>query len=112
MAGIIALLNDYELSQGKPPLGFLNPWLYENGLGLNDIKIGTNPGCNSKGFSATEGWDPVRPASLVCITFACFLTLSPYRSQVLGRLTSRSCNPYLIKHKLQTQRYNRPLAER
>ena len=28
VAGIISLLNDYPLSKGKPPLGFLNPWLY------------------------------------------------------------------------------------
>ena len=76
MAGIIGLLNDYELSQGRRPLGFLNPWLYglyENGLeGLNDITTGTNPGCDCQGFSAGEGWDPVRPTSFVCITFAVF----------------------------------------
>ena len=76
MAGIIALLNDYQLSQGKPPLGFLNPWLYglyDNGLkGINDVKYGSNPGCGTIGFNATEGWDPVRPPSFVCITFAVF----------------------------------------
>jgi hypothetical protein len=27
-AAIFSLLNDYRLSNGKPPLGFLNPWLY------------------------------------------------------------------------------------
>ncbi|KAH9010436.1 subtilisin-like protein [Lactarius pseudohatsudake] len=60
VAGIISLLNDYRLSQGKPPLGFLNPWLYGGGLnGLNDIVSGSNPGCNTNGFSAAVGWDPV-----------------------------------------------------
>ncbi|KAH9083877.1 subtilisin-like protein [Lactarius deliciosus] len=35
-AGIISLLNDYRISNGKPPLGFLNPFLYGIGLeGLN-----------------------------------------------------------------------------
>ncbi|KAH9010430.1 peptidase S8/S53 domain-containing protein [Lactarius pseudohatsudake] len=60
VAGIISLLNDYRLSQGKPPLGFLNPWLYGGGLnGINDIVSGSNPGCNTDGFSAVVGWDPV-----------------------------------------------------
>ncbi|KAH8983959.1 subtilisin-like protein [Lactarius hatsudake] len=60
VAGIISLLNDYRLSQGKRPLGFLNPWLYDSGLkGLNDIVSGSNPGCNTDGFSAIAGWDPV-----------------------------------------------------
>ncbi|KAH9051102.1 peptidase S8/S53 domain-containing protein [Lactarius vividus] len=59
-AGIISLLNDHRLSQGRPPLGFLNPWLYGGGLnGLNDIVSGSNPGCNTDGFSAIVGWDPV-----------------------------------------------------
>ncbi|KAH9010435.1 subtilisin-like protein [Lactarius pseudohatsudake] len=60
VAGIISLLNDYRLSQSKPPLGFLNPWLYGGGLnGFNDIVSGSNPGCNTDGFSAVVGWDPV-----------------------------------------------------
>ncbi|KAH9077523.1 subtilisin-like protein [Lactarius deliciosus] len=60
VAGIISLLNDYRLSQGKPQLGFLNPWLYGGGLsGLNDIVSGSNPGCDTDGFSAVVGWDPV-----------------------------------------------------
>ncbi|KAH9019209.1 subtilisin-like protein [Lactarius hengduanensis] len=60
VAGIISLLNDYQISQGKPPLGFLNPWIYDGGLnGFNDIVSGSNPGCNTDGFSAIVGWDPV-----------------------------------------------------
>ncbi|KAH9159749.1 peptidase S8/S53 domain-containing protein [Lactarius sanguifluus] len=60
VAGIISLLNDHRLSQGKCPLGFLNPWLYDGGLkGFNDIVSGSNPGCNTDGFSAIAGWDPV-----------------------------------------------------
>ncbi|KAH9167842.1 subtilisin-like protein [Lactarius sanguifluus] len=60
VAGIISLLNDYRLSQGKRQLGFLNPWLYGGGLkGFNDIVSGSNPGCNTNGFSAIVGWDPV-----------------------------------------------------
>ncbi|KAH9059157.1 subtilisin-like protein [Lactarius vividus] len=59
-AGIISLLNDYSISKGKGPLGFLNGWLYGRGLpGLNDIIYGSNPGCNTDGFTAIAGWDPV-----------------------------------------------------
>ncbi|KAH9063919.1 subtilisin-like protein [Lactarius vividus] len=60
VAAIISLLNDYLLSTGRNPLGFLNPWLY--GLspsGFNDIISGSNPGCGTDGFSAIPGWDPV-----------------------------------------------------
>ncbi|KAI9454448.1 subtilisin-like protein [Lactarius psammicola] len=60
VAGIISLLNDFLISEGKKPLGFLNPWLYGVGrVGLNDIKTGSNPGCGTKGFFAVTGWDPV-----------------------------------------------------
>ncbi|KAH9014657.1 subtilisin-like protein [Lactarius pseudohatsudake] len=59
-AGVISLLNDYQISRGKNPLGFLNPWLYGDGLGgLSDITSGSNPGCNTDGFEAIDGWDPV-----------------------------------------------------
>ncbi|KAH9059566.1 subtilisin-like protein [Lactarius vividus] len=60
VAGIISLLNDWLISTGRDPLGFLNPWLYRRGFrGLNDITEGSNPGCNMDGFSAIAGWDPV-----------------------------------------------------
>ncbi|EUC55873.1 tripeptidyl-peptidase, partial [Rhizoctonia solani AG-3 Rhs1AP] len=59
-AGVIALLNDYRLSQGKSPLGFLNPWLYSSAVSaLSDITSGNNPGCGTNGFTARAGWDPV-----------------------------------------------------
>ncbi|KAH8982183.1 subtilisin-like protein [Lactarius hatsudake] len=70
VASIISLLNDYLLSTGRNPLGFLNPWLY--GLGpsrFNDITSGSNPGCGTDGFSAIAGWDPVRPAKLPFLRF-------------------------------------------
>ncbi|KAI9459844.1 subtilisin-like protein [Lactarius psammicola] len=60
VAGVISLLNDYQLSKGRPPLGWLNPFLYSFGrAGLNDITFGSNPGCKTRGFSAIEGWDPI-----------------------------------------------------
>ncbi|KAF8268740.1 peptidase S8/S53 domain-containing protein [Lactarius quietus] len=60
VAGIISLLNDYQLSKGRKALGFLNPWLYGTGsTGLRDIATGSNPGCGTDGFLAAIGWDPV-----------------------------------------------------
>ena len=60
MASIIALTNDALLSEGKPPLGFLNPWLYSKGYqAFTDITDGVNGGCNTTGFPVTKGWDAV-----------------------------------------------------
>ncbi|KAI0306134.1 peptidase S8/S53 domain-containing protein [Multifurca ochricompacta] len=59
-AGVISLLNDFLIAQGKPSLGFLNPLIYGAGAtGFNDIVSGSNPGCGTSGFSAVSGWDPV-----------------------------------------------------
>ncbi|KAF8260350.1 subtilisin-like protein [Lactarius quietus] len=59
-ASIFSLLNDYLLSTDRPPLGFLNPLLYGHlRPAMNDITSGSNPGCNTPGFSAIPGWDPV-----------------------------------------------------
>ncbi|KAF8585820.1 family S53 protease [Ramaria rubella] len=58
-ASTIALLNAELIAAGKSPLGFLNPFIYENGGIFNDITTGDNPGCNTNGFPATAGWDPV-----------------------------------------------------
>lgn len=59
-AAIIALLNDYQIRQQRKLLGFLNPLLYHYATEIfNDITTGHNPGCNTTGFYATIGWDPV-----------------------------------------------------
>jgi tripeptidyl-peptidase-1 len=73
-AAIVGLLNNARLSSGKPALGFLNPWLYDQGkYGLNDITGGGSTGCTGRSiysglpapyvpyasWNATEGWDPV-----------------------------------------------------
>ena len=73
-ASIVALLNDYQKSKGKPKLGFLNPLLYKmsetDGV-FNDITEGNNwctentccpkrlDGGSNFGFKAAKGWDPV-----------------------------------------------------
>ena len=69
VASIVALLNDKLLNKGRPPLGFLNPWLYTVGqFAFTDITKGNSSiQCDEneapRGFSAEVGWDPVRLAS-------------------------------------------------
>ncbi|KAI0085907.1 peptidase S8/S53 domain-containing protein, partial [Irpex rosettiformis] len=58
-ASVISLINDQLIAAGKSPLGFLNPFLYANPSAFNDVTSGSNPGCNTNGFKATSGWDPV-----------------------------------------------------
>jgi subtilase family serine protease len=59
-ASVISLLNDRLIGAGKPVLGFLNPFLYSTGASaLHDITTGSNLGCNTSGFPAEDGWDPV-----------------------------------------------------
>ncbi|KAJ7035384.1 family S53 protease [Mycena alexandri] len=60
-ASMIALINDRLIAAGRPVLGFLNPFLYSTAgrAAFTDIASGTNPGCNTNGFSARPGWDPV-----------------------------------------------------
>lgn len=59
-AAVLSLVNDALLAAGKAPLGFLNPWLYSKGYSsFNDITSGSALGCNTTGFEAGVGWDPV-----------------------------------------------------
>lgn len=59
MASIVALVNDALVAQGRPPMGFLNPWIYSKGRdAFTDVTWGSNRGCNTTGFPAKQGWDP------------------------------------------------------
>lgn len=71
-AALVALLNDLEAGRGRPPLGFLNPWLYSlSSTGaLRDITTGGDSagecfaleGCTlsrTYGYDVVAGWDPV-----------------------------------------------------
>jgi tripeptidyl-peptidase-1 len=40
-------------------MGFLNPFIYENPSIFNDVTTGNNPGCDTDGFYAANGWDPI-----------------------------------------------------
>ena len=69
-ASVIALVNDALIADDRPPLGFLNPWLYSKGFeAFKDVTVGSSFGCNTSGFPATKGWDAVTgfgtPVSIV-----------------------------------------------
>ena len=65
---MISLTNAYLANQNKPPMGWVNPFLYQfSSSFINDITSGFNGGlsdssncivCNY-GYSAGVGWDPV-----------------------------------------------------
>jgi len=57
-AGIASLLNEARLQANLPPMGFLNPFLYQHADAFTDIVDGSNQ-CekNLYGFPATKGWD-------------------------------------------------------
>lgn len=61
VAGVFAKLNEIRLHGGNAPLGFLNPWIYKNAAGFNDVSQGRNCGgpiCKGNdGFPAVRGWD-------------------------------------------------------
>jgi tripeptidyl-peptidase-1 len=58
-AGIFAKLNALRASQNRAPLGFLNPFIYQNPGAFQDVTSGTNTGSPTKkyGFKAIKGWD-------------------------------------------------------
>ena len=58
LAAIISLVNDHLIANGRPTLGFLNPFIYSKGFeAFTDITIGSASGCDTKGFPAVKGWD-------------------------------------------------------
>lgn len=84
-AGMVSLVNAARLEQGKGPLGWLNPALYQQASSfIRDISEGNNncvplatgssvsvPICCTQGFAATTGWDPV--TGLGSVDFASFM---------------------------------------
>ena len=78
MVALFSLLNDFLISNHRPLLGWLNPWLYDpiiQAVGFNDISTRNNPGCHTLGFFTADGWDPVCPAmpSSLCFWHCWFI---------------------------------------
>ncbi|KAK1984225.1 peptidase S8/S53 domain-containing protein [Colletotrichum cereale] len=45
-AGLVGSVNAALIQAGKPPMGFLNPWLYGAGVqAVNDVSVGESVGC-------------------------------------------------------------------
>merc|ERR1712228_451829 len=57
VAGVFAKLNGLRLAAGKPAMGFLNPFIYKNPTGFQDVSPGVNTGGSRHGFTAIKGWD-------------------------------------------------------
>jgi len=64
-AAIVSLLNDIRIQNGKPVLGFLNPFIYQTFANhpeaFFDVTLGGNRDgcCGLTGFKAAPAWDPV-----------------------------------------------------
>ena len=61
-AAMVSLINEERLQHGKPPMGFLNPFLYQNPHAFTDVTEGTNAIGRGNyalkfGFAAAPGWD-------------------------------------------------------
>jgi len=57
-AGLFARINSERSAQGKPAMGFLNPFIYQNPDVFNDVTQGSVTGATGvKGFAALTGWD-------------------------------------------------------
>lgn len=59
VASLFTLINNQLLAAGKPVIGFANPVLYAHPEAMNDIVSGNAPACNTAGFAAVPGWDPI-----------------------------------------------------
>jgi len=63
-SAIVSLLNSARLGAGKPPMGLITPFLYQNADAFTDVIAGDNRVCGwwaskTQGFEAAKGWDPV-----------------------------------------------------
>lgn len=61
---MVSLLNEARLAAGKPAMGYLNPFLYQNPTAFTDVTEGSNKidrfsNAILYGYNSTKGWDPV-----------------------------------------------------
>jgi tripeptidyl-peptidase-1 len=62
-AGFVSILNEARQKAGKPAMGYLNPFLYQNQAAFRDVTVGTNAigrstGPIAYGYPCAPGWDP------------------------------------------------------
>ncbi|KAI0174519.1 alkaline serine protease [Pestalotiopsis sp. NC0098] len=58
-AAVLTLVNEQRIAANKSTVGFIQPTLYAHPEIFTDVTEGSNPGCESTGFPAAAGWDPV-----------------------------------------------------
>ncbi|CAN8102435.1 unnamed protein product [Discula destructiva] len=56
---VLTLVNEHRLALNKTTIGFVHEILYSHPEVFNDVVKGSNPNCESTGFLAASGWDPV-----------------------------------------------------
>lgn len=59
IAAIFNRINGERIAAGKSTIGWVHPTIYANPGAFHDITVGNNSGCNTEGFVASKGWDPV-----------------------------------------------------
>lgn len=59
IGAIITRINEARLNANMSTVGFINPAIYANTSIFNDITVGNSTGCQTSGFAASKGWDPV-----------------------------------------------------
>ncbi|KAL0934916.1 uncharacterized protein CTRU02_209507 [Colletotrichum truncatum] len=65
-AGMMGMVNAALIQAGKPPMGFINPWLYSGGLqAMNDVTVGASVGCTGTTAFGTQKFPPQFGAKLV-----------------------------------------------
>ncbi|KAK1569416.1 peptidase S8/S53 domain-containing protein [Colletotrichum navitas] len=65
-AGLVGLVNAALIQAGKPPMGFINPWLYGAGAqALNDVSVGQSVGCTGLAGFGTQKLSPDSGAKIV-----------------------------------------------
>jgi len=62
-AALVSLLNEARLAAKKPPMGYMNPWIYAHPEAFRDVTLGTNAIDRDGspvpfGFPCAKGWDP------------------------------------------------------
>lgn len=56
---VLTLVNEQRLAANKSTVGYVHEILYGHPEVFNDVVEGSNPNCQSTGFLAAKGWDPV-----------------------------------------------------
>ena len=99
LAGMISSINGHLLDAGKPTLGFLNPFLYQNAEAFLDITKGGN-----NGFDATVGYDPA--SGLGTFSPTTFTTLNAAALKSTSTSPTSPTSPTLlvgIKHSVEAK---------